>query len=225
LGFSYFQGFFFSLPEKILIKELAVGKITLYNLLAEVTQKTTTMEKFYDIISNDVAISYKLLRFINSSYFYRLQEVKTVKHAIAYLGENELRRFVVLMILSELAVEKPNELVRLSLVRARFCELLAGQSQFKDSSAEMFLMGLFSLIDSMLDTKMEFIMEKLPVGKEIKDALCMQTGDFTPFLKAIVAYERAETDLCCDAVSLINVDVQLLPDMYLESLRYANALS
>ena len=225
LGFSYFQGYFFNKPEKILIKELALAQITLYNLLAEVTKETTSIDKLYEIISKDVGISYKLLRFINSAYFYRLQEVKTVKHAMAYLGEEELRRFVILMILSDLASEKPNELVRLSLVRAKFCELLALQSQFKDSSSELFLMGLFSLIDSILDTKMDTIMDKLPIADEIKDALSFETGDFIPFLKAIVAYERAEIASCTDAANQIDVDMKLLPEIYFESLKYANALT
>ncbi len=225
LGFSYFQGFFFSKPEQILIKELAAAKISLYNLLAEITQTTTSIERLYDIISKDVAISYKLLRFINSAYFYRLQEVKTVKHAIAYLGKEELRRFVILIVVSELAVEKPDELIRLSLVRAKFCELLGCQSQLRNSSSELFLMGLFSLIDSMLNTTMTTIMDKLPIAEEIKDALCKGTGDFEPFLKAIVAYEKAELDACTDAVNQLNVDIKLLPDIYLESLRYANALT
>ncbi len=225
LGFSYFQGFFFNKPEKILIKEIPVAKITMYNLLAEVTQATTTIEKIYEIISNDVGISYKLLRFINSAYFYRLQEVKTVKHAIAYLGKEELRRFMILMVISELASEKPDELVRLSLIRAKFCEQLALQSQFRNASSELFLMGLFSLIDSMLDTKMDLIMDKLPIADKIKDALSSQTGDYVPFLKAIVAYEREEIAVCADAVNQINVDAKLLPNIYLEALRYANALT
>jgi len=225
LGFSYFQGFFFNKPEKILIKEIAVTKITLYNLLAEVTQATTTIEKIYKIISNDVGISYKLLRFINSAYFYRLQEVKTVKHAIAYLGREELRRFMILMVVSELAIEKPDELVRLALIRAKFCEQLALQSQFKDSSSELFLMGLFSLIDSMLDTEINLIMEKLPIADEIQEVLCSQTGPFAPFLKAIVAYEKADVAVCTEAVNQIDVDAKLLPDIYMESLRYANALT
>ncbi len=225
LGFSYFQGYFFNRPEKILIKELALAQITLYNLLAEVTKETTSIDKLYEIISKDVGISYKLLRFINSAYFYRLQEVKTVKHAMAYLGEEELRRFVILMILSDLASVKPNELVRLSLVRAKFCELLALQSQFKSSSSELFLMGLFSLIDSILDTEMNAIMDKLPIADEIKDALSSGTGDFMPFLRAIIAYERAEIPSCTDAVNQINVDMKLLPEIYFESLKYANALT
>jgi len=91
LGFSYFQGYFFSKPEKIEIRELSSTKVNLLRLLAEVTRKETTLEKLQEIISVDIAISYKLMRFLNSAYFYRLQEVKTVKHAIAYLGEKELR--------------------------------------------------------------------------------------------------------------------------------------
>ena len=225
LGFSYFQGYFFNKPERILIKELAVAQITLYNLLAEVTKEATTIDKLYEIISKDVGISYKLLRFINSAYFYRLQEVKTVKHAMAYLGEEELRRFVILMILSDLASVKPNELVRLSLVRAKFCELLALQSQFKNSSSELFLMGLFSLIDSILDTEMNTIMDKLPIADEIKGALSSGSGDFMPFLRAIIAYERAEIPSCTDAVNQLNVDMKLLPEIYFESLKYANALT
>ncbi|OEU49311.1 MAG: hypothetical protein BA862_12435 [Desulfobulbaceae bacterium S3730MH12] len=224
LGFTYFQGYFFSQPEKILIKELALAKITLYNLLAEVTRKKTSIERLHKIISLDVAISYKLLRFINSAYFYRLQEVKTVKHGIAYLGEVQLRRFLILVIVSELAIDKPSELVRLSLVRAKFCELLALQSRFKNVSMEMFLLGLFSLIDSMLETKMEVIMEKLPIAKEIKQALSSQTGDYIYFLKAVVAYERGQIPTFTRALEQINVDQALVPDMYLESLQYANTL-
>ena len=98
MGFTYFQGYFFSKPEKIEIRELSSVKVNLLRLLAEVTRKETTMEKLREIISVDIAISYKLMRFLNSAYFYRLQEVKTFKHAIAYLGEKELRRFVLLVV-------------------------------------------------------------------------------------------------------------------------------
>ena len=224
LGFAYFQGYFFSKPEKIMIKELALAKITLYNLLAEVTRKKTTIERLHAIIAIDVAISYKLLRFINSAYFYRLQEVKTVKHGIAYLGEDQLRRFLTLVIVSELAIDKPGELVRLSLVRAKFCELLALQSRFKHASMEMFLLGLFSFIDSMLDTKMDIVMDKLPIAKEVKQALSSQTGDYMPFLRIVVAYERGQISVFTDALKELNVDKALVPDMYLRSLQYANAL-
>jgi len=223
-GFTFFQGYFFCKPEKILIKELAVSKITLYNLLAEVTGRKTSIERLHDIISTDVSISYKLLRFINSAYFYRLQKVKTVKQGIAYLGENQLRRFLILVIVSELAVDKPGELVRLCLVRAKFCELLARQSRYKNVAMELFLLGLFSLIDSMLDTDINVLMDKLPVAEEIKQALATQSGDYRPFLNAAVAYERGQIPQFTDALRKTAVDPSLVPDMYLRSLQYANAL-
>lgn len=225
LGFSLFQGYFFSKPEKMLIKELALAKITLLNLLAEINLKKTTTERLYQIFSRDVAISYKLLRYVNSSYFYRLEEVTTVKRAIAYIGEKELRRFLILIIVSELAINKPGELVRLSLVRAKFCELLAVQTRFKNSSSELFLMGLFSLIDSMLDTTMDVVMDKLPIGKDVKDALAYQTGVFMPFLKAIIAHERGQVSVCSEALKDMRVDMSKVSDIYFRALQYANTIT
>ena len=223
-GFTYFQGYFFCKPERILIKELAVSKITHYNLLAEVTGENTTVERLHDIISTDVAISYKLLRFINSAYFYRLQKVKTVQQAIAFLGENQLKRFLTLVIVSELSVDKPGELVQLCLVRAKFCELLARQGRFKNVAMELFLLGLFSLIDSMLDTDIGVLMDKLPVAEEIKQALSTQSGEYMPFLEAAVAYERGQIVKFNSALLLTGVARGQVPDIYLRSLQYANAL-
>lgn len=225
LGFSLFQGYFFSKPEKILIKEIALAQITLLNLLAEINLKKTTTERLYQIFSRDVAISYKLLRYVNSSYFYRLEEVTTVKRAIAYIGEKELRRFLILIIVSELAIKKPGELVRLSLVRAKFCELLAIQSRFKNHSSELFLMGLFSLIDTMLDTTMDVVMDKLPIGKTVKNALTHQTGDYMPFLKATIAYERGQVAACTEALKDLRIDMTKAPDIYMSALQYGNAIT
>ncbi len=224
LGFKYFQGYFFSKPERILVKELVSAKVNLFNLLAEVTKKTTTIEKLNKIISHDLAISYKLLRFLNSAYFYRLEKVKNVKHAIAYLGEKELRRFILLVIVSELASEKPGELVRLSLVRAKFCELLARESILSEYDSEVFMVGLFSLIDSMLETKMESIMTKLPVVDAIKDALISRKGMFAPFLDAVIAYERKQDKVFVDILDELAIQGSSVPEMYLLSIKYANGM-
>ena len=123
LGFHYFQGFFFSRPEKICLQELSSVKINLLRLLAEVTKKKTTIDQVEAIVSSDVALTYKLLRYLNSAHFYLLEKVVSVSRAIAFLGAKRFRQFVLLAIISELATEKPEELVRLAVVRARFCEL------------------------------------------------------------------------------------------------------
>lgn len=224
MGFTYFQGYFFSKPETIRIKELAAAKINLIHLLSEVAQKTTTLDKLHKIISKDVAISYKLLRFLNSSYFYLIQKVKTIKHAIAYLGEQELRRFIILVIVSELASNKPDELMRLALVRAKFCELLVNETSSRRDSAELFLMGLFSFIDAMLDTTMDEVMAKLPLSSKIKVALIEETGEYAIFLDIIKAYERRQEKILTKALQDLDIDEDLVPEIYVQAIQYANAL-
>jgi EAL and modified HD-GYP domain-containing signal transduction protein len=224
MGFAYFQGYFFSKPERILIKELAATKINMFRLLAEIARKDTTLERLHEVISVDIAISYKLLRFLNSAYFYRIQRVKTVKHAIAYLGEKELRRFVMLVLISELASDKPDELVRLALVRAKFCEQLGEASRFPFDASELFLMGLFSFIDVMLDTRMAHIMEKLPVSEPVKNALVSNSGEYAVFLNIMNFYERRQMQHLSKAFQQAGVDDNLAPDFYLTALKYANGL-
>lgn len=224
LGFTYYQGYFFSKPERIEIRELSSVKVNLLRLLAEVTRKETTMEKLRDIISIDIAISYKLMRFLNSAYFYRLQEVKTVKHAIAYLGEKELRRFVLLVVISELASEQPGELTRLALVRAKFCELLGEISPHKAISGELFIMGLFSLLDTMLGAPMEKIMDKLPIGRRVKDALAQRSGLLAGFLKVSMAFERNQQRKISSLLLELKINPQQVPESYLTAVRYANGL-
>lgn len=224
LGFTYFQGYFFSRPENIRIKELTAAKVNMFRLLAEVSLKTSTLERLHKIISVDISISYKLLRFLNSAYFYRLEKVKNVKHAIAYLGERELRRFIMLVIISELANDKPGELVRLALIRAKFCELLGEASSLAYDSSELFLLGMFSFIDVMLDTPMRQIMDKLPFSGEVKDALNSHTGDYAVFLDIMQCYERKQLSRLEAALHEIGVDDNLVPDIYLQSLKYANGL-
>ena len=224
LGFNYYQGYFFSKPEQVLVKELASIKLTLLNLMAEVARKATTLERLHLIISKDLAISYKLLRFLNSAYFYRLEKVRSVKHAIAYLGEKELRRFLLLVIVSELAMDKPTELVRLSLIRAKFCELLARQSILVDYDLEIFMVGMFSFMDTMLDADMKVVMEKLPVSDAVKDALVNGTGMFAPFLDAVIAYERRQDGQFIEILDELGVDSASVPDLYLEAVKYSNGM-
>lgn len=224
MGFTYFQGYFFSKPERILIKELTATKVSMLRLLAEVTQKTTTLERLHAIISVDIAISYKLLRFLNSAYFFRVDKVRTVRHAIAYLGEKELRRFLLLVLISELASDKPDELVRMALVRAKFCEQLAEASRHSFDSSELFLIGLFSFIDVMLDTRMEQIMEKLPVTESVKNALISNSGEYAVFLDIMQFYERRQMQHLSEAFRQAGVDETLVPELYLTALSYANGL-
>ncbi len=224
LGFTYFQGYFFSHPEKIYIKELSSVKVNLLRLFAEVSQKTTTVSRLQEIVSADLALTYKLLRYLNSAHFYLIEKVESVSRAIAYLGSRRFRRFVMLVLVSEIASEKPEELVRLAVVRAKFCELLAEKGRYKDHSDKLFLVGLFSLIDAMLDKSMKELLRGLPLVDDVKAALINETGPYAPVLKAVKYYEQGLREECLDCLDQMAVAGSDLGDVYLQAVEYGDQL-
>jgi len=224
MGFHYFQGFFFSKPEKICMQELSSVKVNLLRLLAEVTQKKTTIARVEAIVASDVALTYKLLRYLNSSHFYLLEKVESVARAIAFLGAKRFRQFVLLAIISELATDKPEELVRMAVVRARFCELLADKNAEKKVADELFLVGLFSLVDAMLDKTMASLMQQMPLSDDVKTGLISRTGPYASILEAVEYYEQGETALCLTSLQGSEVSDEELGTVYLESLKYGEHL-
>ncbi|MFT5726867.1 MAG: c-di-GMP-related signal transduction protein [Desulforhopalus sp.] len=224
LGFTYFQGYFFAKPEVMRIKELATSQVHLLSLVAEINRREISTEKLTQIITADVSLSYKLLRYINSAYFYLIKEVKSITHAITYLGENEIRRFVTLVAISELASHKPPELIKLATIRAKFCEQLGLNSDWLTNPDELFLLGLFSLLDAMLDTPMEKITEGLPITEEVKLALNSQSGPLSAFLTTVISYEKGEHETYNQSLKHIEVDKQDLHVIYLDAVGYADNL-
>ena len=224
LDFSYFQGFFFCKPERIRIQEIGSAKINLVNLLAEVNQKNTTLKKLEKIIERDVALAYKLLRYVNSSYFYRLHKIESVAHAMTYLGTIEIRRYLILVLISELSTDKPGELVRLAVVRAKMGELLAEAGAFRAKSDEIFLLGLFSLLDAMLDTTMEYACDRLSLSDPLKNGLVHNTGPYAPFLAAVLSYEKADKFGCLAALKGMGLAAEKLHETYAEALKFTEAV-
>jgi EAL and modified HD-GYP domain-containing signal transduction protein len=224
LGFSYFQGYFFSYPEKIQIEELTSVKINLLRLLAEVSQKKTTITRLNEIVSIDVALTYKLLRFLNSAHFFLLEKVVSVSRAISFLGATRFRRFVMLILIAEIATDKPEELVRLAVVRAKFCELLATHGNLKKHSNELFLVGLFSLIDAMLDKPIKELLAGLPLTNNVTIALIDKTGPYAPVLEAVRNYEQSLKSPCLNNLKLIQVSPQSVGSLYLQAVEYSEQL-
>jgi EAL and modified HD-GYP domain-containing signal transduction protein len=223
MGFTYFQGYFFSKPEILSGKEITPSKITLLQIVGEANKKDCSFDKLEKLINRDVSISYKLLRYINSAFFKRACEISTIKHAIVLLGEKEIKRFISLVTTGKLASDKPDELVRTSIIRARFCELLCINSRNGTDVSEIFLMGLFSLIDAMLDNTMENIMKNLPLSKNIKQALIEGKGEMSDYLRFVSYYETANWDQCSLIISKIRVDEDKIPEFYQDAVNWADS--
>jgi len=223
MGFKYFQGYFFSKPEVLKSKDIAPSHISLMQLVAELSREDCSMEKLEEMVNVDISVSYKLLRYLNSAYFRRIQEITSIRQALVLLGENGIRQFVMLVTAAELAADKPNELIRASIIRAKFCELLGRAHGKGVDPSELFLVGLFSMIDAMLDSPMDAIVEKLPFSETVKSALVDKKGELADYLNLVVAYETGSWDDCREFSREIAVPEDILPVSYADAVGWADA--
>jgi len=222
MGFSFFQGYFFCKPEIIAGKDIAPNKMTLLQIVGEINRHDCDSERLSEIINRDVSVTYKLLRYINSAYFRRLKEVQSIQHAIVMLGEKETKKFVSLVATAALASDKPSELIRSSIIRARMCELMGSFDGLNLDKFELFLVGLFSRIDAMLDVPMEEVVNQLPLSPNVEQALIDGEGPLADILQLIGAYETGDWDLFARVKEKLAIDDSKIPDCYLEAIGWAD---
>ncbi len=225
MGFRYFQGYFFSKPEIVEGKDISPAKFNLLQIMAEVNQPYFEFSKVEEIIARDVSISYKLMRYINSAYYKRVNDISSIKQAIVLLGEKGIRSFLSLMSMARLSENKPDELVRSSIIRARFCELMANCVEPCKNATELFTLGLFSSIDAILDDTMENIMSRLPLSENIKNALVDNTGELFNFLEMAKCYERGDWDRFSELAMDHKINQAKLPECFLEAISWADAIT
>lgn len=225
LGFEYFQGYFFAKPEVVKQRSMAPNKMVLVELISEATQVNLNMDKITGLIERDVSLSYKLLRFINSSAFSPNQSISSLKHALNYMGETELKKFISLIALANLGDDKPTELVNLSIIRARFCAQIADYKAEEENPPKAFLTGLFSLVDALLDQPFDVILEKLPIAPAIKAAITEKQGYLADYLDAAILYEQGRWQELEVLSKKINVSMQELGNFYQSALQWANSFN
>ena len=189
MGFSLFQGYFFRRPEIMMAREVPANKLHYMRLLELVCRVELDLRELEKRIKQETSICYRLLRYLNSPLFGFSLEIKSIRHAMAILGERELRRWIRLVVAVSAAEQKCSELVLTGLARARFCELLS--PRFK-SESDLFLMGLLSVMDAILEVQMEIVLEQVPVDKEIKAVLLGQAGQLRPLYQLTLAQESGE---------------------------------
>ncbi len=219
LGFSYFQGYFFSKPTIISRKDIPVSKINYLRILQELSNKDVSIEKLEEILEKDPSLTFKLLKYINSSFFSLRYEVTSIKHALALLGESEIRKWAFLVVLGKLSKGLPDELVKISLVRARFCETIATKIGLADKKTEFFLMGMISTTDALIGRPLEEIVEELPVANNIKNALLGQKGIYGMVYSLILCYEKGNWEEVNRLSNKLRLSNRELPHIYTEAIR------
>jgi EAL and modified HD-GYP domain-containing signal transduction protein len=225
LGFEYFQGYFFCKPEVIKGKEISGSQFGLLQIMAEVNKKDFKIADLERLIAPDVSLSYKLLKYINSAFFARAQSIASIQQALVYMGEAEIRRFVSLVAMSGLAKNKPDELVRAACIRGKFCELIGELNPQVVAPSELFTLGMFSLIDAIIDQPMEKIMAELPLEEKIKSALVQRKGELMGYLGLVEFYEKGQWHLVSRVASALNLTESKLPEFYRQACQWANTFT
>ena len=218
-GFSYFQGYFFSKPEIIKRRGIAPFKIRLLQIIGELNRADADVNRLENLIKSDVSLSYRLLQYMNSAFFNLPNKITSLKSAIVFLGLSEIRKIVTLLITAKLAESKPGELIRASVVRARLCELAGRESDYQGDLSELFLLGLFSLMDAVLETEMEQILDELPLSDQLKLALVKKEGELAKYLEVACCCEKGRWNEMPEGIL-----TSLTMDKYIEAVEWADTL-
>ena len=190
LDFDYFQGFFLSRPQVLKRTAVLPNQVSTLELITHMQDPDVAIEDLASIIQRDVALSYKLLRIVNSAYYSLPRHVESIKDAIVLLGTRQIGNWVNLINLAQIA-RKPRELTITALVRGMMCELVAVASGRAESDA-LYTVGLFSVLDALLDVSIETALEALPLSDDIHDAIVSHTGFMGETLAGVIAYERGD---------------------------------
>jgi EAL and modified HD-GYP domain-containing signal transduction protein len=224
MGFTYFQGYFFSKPQVIRETEIPALKMNLLRIIGEAKGDSYNVSKLQKLIEQDVGISYKLFRYLNSPFFRRMQEISSIHQAIVMLGEKGVGNFLSVIILSELSQDKPDELIKSSVIRARMCEKLRLEEGKGPDPSELFTLGMFSHIDAILDNTMGNIMKKLPLSMNIKKTLLGEKNALSDYLDLAVSYQNASWEEVSTLANKLEINQDKLPTIYFDALGWADSV-
>lgn len=190
LGFDFFQGYFLCKPRIIKGQKIQTATHVILKLLQELQDPRTTPNRIENLLAQDSALSYKLLRIINSAAYNLPRKVESLRQAVNLLGLNQLRSWAAIIALSG-KTDKPRELANTLLVRARFCELVAEAQGYAGPGA-FFMAGLLSGLDALLDTEMAPMLAQLPISEDITLAILGHQGIIGAVLDAALALEQGD---------------------------------
>lgn len=221
-GYSLYEGDFFRLPKTSGDRELAPLKMNYLELLNIVNDLDFDLTKAADIIQNDAALVVSLLEIVN--HMAMNSEITSVRHAAAMLGQKELKKWINTAVTKELCADKPSEITRISMLRAKFAENLAELFGISGLAQELFLTGMFSVLDLMLDKPMEEALSLVKISKSIDDALLKREGELGEVLSFIEEYETASWQEVSRLMILKDIEMDAVYSAYLDSLRWYKEL-
>lgn len=224
-GYVLFQGYFFCKPTILQQKRLTSNALSKMRLLREINRQNVDFSAITGVISSDTNLVHKLLTYINSAGVGLANHVSNLKQATVLLGASGVRRWVTLVSLQTFSEDKPPELFTLSLMRAKFCELIAAKLKRPGLTADTgFLLGMFSLLDVLLNLPMEEVLKEVNLSDELTDALLGKDNDLRRLLDLVIAYEKGDWDTVIAYCEQENLSPEFLQPTYDNVLEWYNAL-
>ena len=215
MGYEYFQGYFFSKPVILSRRDIPPNKLQYLRILKEIHSPEIDFKRMAQTVQSEVSLSFKLLKLINSAAFGLRHKVSNIVQALSLLGERAIRTWVSLLSVSAMASDKPTELVVNSLIRGRFSEQAAGFIGEVSQRSELFLVGLFSQLDAILDRPLDELLDEIQVSPEFCRALLDGKGPRHQLLSLCIALEHGDWDQLSSVASVMQVEELDLSETYL----------
>lgn len=225
MGYALFQGYFFLWPSASLQqKEIKALDVCLISILSELDKPEPDFKNISEIIEHDLGLSYKLLRLVNSAYMAPKYRIKSISHALTYLGTRELHQWISMLMFSGVKSAENTELIKMSLIRGKLMALAARELQLGDTGSEPFFTGLFSLIDVILNKDINELLVGLPISEDVKVALRGGSNTLQTLLAFVISYEQAEWHMIEDKYPLNIITPERMVSLYIEAHRWANLI-
>lgn len=223
LGFHYFQGFYFARPETLSAKVINPAHAHVLDLLNKV-RNNADLPDIDRLFKRDVALSFKLLRYINSVGFGLSCEIQSIKHALTILGYQQLYRWLTLLLVTAGEDSTPPALMKTAIIRGRLTELLGQDYLEKQDRDNLFIVGVFSLLDAMLEMPMDKILDQLNLPENICDALLTRQGIYGPFLALAEACEGTDIGQLQSLAEALQLEPEKVNQAHLAALKWVEAL-
>ncbi len=221
-GFKMFQGYYFCEPVLLVNQHLAPTKLSYLRLMEQTAREEIDFRHMEEAIKSDPALCYRLLRFLNSYAFCLRTTITSIRHALTLLGEHQVRRWIAVACVSVAAENSSQCLLSSALMRARFGETLAPKIGCR--SYDLFLLGLFSMMDTILGIPLEQLLTKVKVPPETEAALLGKANRLRDVLDLIIAYDRANWEKTKSLCAKVHVDQADLADDYIRSLQWVDQI-
>ncbi len=224
LDYDLFEGDFFKEANFTIDNDIKSSKINHLQILKEVNSPDADFRKLESIIKRDVSLSYRLLKLVNSSFYNRTNEIHSIRDALTFLGLETIKKWTILILLGNLGSDKPLELLYTSLTRAKFMENIAYTAGYKEHKENLYILGLFSLLDVFLDKPLSDILNNISLEKNVEEALLGHKSDFSNLLLLTREYEKGNWEKTMSIASEYKLENNILSEKYLNANRWSREI-